>query len=129
MKNLTILQSYINDLRRHISPHLKQGIGLTSVTTPAYGQGAVFEIKLGRDRKNDDFFNTAKPTVNDILKDIPQRLVSKDLNSVTFRGTNISMEPDRLILIKGDDDPDLFSDQGAKHDVDRIVAVFKGGQK
>ena len=124
MNNLMTLQEYINNFRRHITPYLKPGVGLTCVSTPAFGQGAVVEFKMAPQVKNEDYFNQAKGTVNDIIKGIPQKLVGGNIDAVRFSGTNISMEPDRIIIIKGEDDPNLYNDKGAKEDVERIVSLI-----
>ncbi len=124
-----VLQEYINNFRRHISPYLKPGIGLTCVTTPATREGAVFEFKLAPQIKNEDYFNTANDSVNNILKVIPQRMVGGNIDAIKFSGTNISMEPDRLILIKGDDAAELYNNNGAEEDVNRIISMLSGGHK
>jgi len=38
------------------------------------------------------------------------------------------MEPNRIVLIKGEDDDSLWNDDGAKRDVERIVQPFQRGK-
>jgi hypothetical protein len=60
-------------------------------------------------------------TVNAVLKKIEQRMVGGNIGAIKFGGTNISMEPNRIVLIKGEDTPSEWSDKGAINDVKRIV--------
>ena len=50
-------------------------------------------------------------------------MISGNIAAIKFGGTNISMEPNRIVLIKGEDVPDLWNDQGARNDVERIIGT------
>jgi len=115
------IQEYINNFRRHISTFLKPGIGLACTVYPVRDEGAVIEIHIGPNIKNEDSFKSTESTVNDILKVIPQRIVGGNLDAIKFSGTNISMEPNRILIIKGENEHDLWSDKGAKNDVAKII--------
>ena len=123
MQDIKTIQSYVNNFRRHISPYLKPGIGVTINIYPAREGGAVLEISMGQNITNDDQFKTVSLSANAALKGIPQSFVSGNIDGVRFGGTNISMEPNRIVLIKGEDKPDLWNDQAAKNDVEKIVGV------
>lgn len=128
MENKSTIQAYINDFRRHMSKYLKKGIGLTSKAYPSQGEGCVIELKIGPNLPNDDEIAEVHQSINDVLKKIPQRIVGGNIDGVRFGGTNISMEPDRILIIKGEDDKSLWSDIGAKNDVNRIVSNLTRGQ-
>jgi hypothetical protein len=122
MKDTRIIQEYLNNFRRHLAPHLKPGIGLSCRAFPVEAEGGVLEFMIGANRSNEDTFGEPNKTVNAVLEKVPQRMIPGDLGGIRFGGTNISMEPNRIVLIKGEDDPSLWSDQGAKSDVEKIVS-------
>ncbi len=128
MQDRKIIQIYIHNFRRHIAPFLKPSIGLACKVYPVEKQGAVLQFVLGMDVENDDKFLTVMETVNAALKHVQQKMVGGNLDGITFGGTNISMEPGRIVLIKGEDDDSLWNDAGAKHDVQRILQSFKREQ-
>jgi hypothetical protein len=128
MEDIRTIQSYINNFRRHISRFLKPGVGLSCKVYPAKGEGAVVEFTLGPNVPNEDKFDSSYDTVNTALKTVPQHMIGGNIDAVKFGGTNISMEPDRILLIKGEDAVNLWDDAAAHDDVSRIVAV-KGGNR
>lgn len=121
MNDRKIIQSYINNFRRHLSAHLKPGIGLSCKVIPVKGEGAILEFSLGPGIKNDDQYTSAEQSVNAALGKIKQRMFAGNLSGVKFGGTNISMEPNRIILIKGEDKITEWDNNGARNDVKRIV--------
>lgn len=123
MEDKKTIHEYVNNFRRHLAAHLKPGIGLSCKIFPAVSEGAVFELTIGPSTSNEDLFEEPKNTVNSILEDVPQRMIGGNIGAIKFGGTNISMEPNRIVLIKGEDDPDLWNDQGAKNDVERIIGT------
>jgi hypothetical protein len=130
MNDNETIQSYVNNFRRHISPYLKPGIGLSFRIYPARQEGAVLEISIGQNISNEDHFETMAPSANAALSRVPhQRIVGGNIDAFKFGGTNISMEPNRIVLIKGEDDADLWNDQAAKNDVERIVGTQTRSRK
>lgn len=121
MQDQKILQNYINNFRRHFSYFLKPGIGLKCNAFPVREQGALLEFSLGSGVENSDVYLATEETVNAALKHVEQKMFGGNLDGIKFSGTNISMEPGRIILIKGEDDHRLWNDDGAKRDVLRIV--------
>lgn len=121
MKDRQLLQRYINDFRRHLAPYLRPSIGLSCVAYPALQSGALLEFTIGPGIANEDHIKEPFPTVNDALASIKQRAFGGSLSGFHFGGTNVVMEDNRIILIKGEDAPDHWSDKGALEDVKRIV--------
>lgn len=121
MQDKKTIQNYINNFRRHFAPYLKPGVGLASKVFPANSDGAIVEFLLGPDVKNDDEYMPIEETVNAALKKIEQKMFGGNLDGIRFGGTNISMEPNRIVLIKGGDTPSEWSDEGASNDAKRIV--------
>ncbi|MBU1208085.1 MAG: hypothetical protein KKH04_14340 [Proteobacteria bacterium] len=128
MHDYETIQAYVNNFRRHISPNLKPGIGLSCKIYPAQRGGAVLEFSIGPNIANEDHFEAAMESVNAILKVVPQRMVGGNIDALRFGGTNISMEPNRILIIKGEDIATLWSDEGAQSDVEKIIRGQAGAQ-
>jgi hypothetical protein len=122
MQDRNTIQAYINNFRRHIARYLKPKIGLSCTVYPAEQRGAILEFRLGPNIANEDHYAPARQTVNDSLRELKQRAFGGDLGGFSFEGTNIILEGDRLILIKGGDSPGEWSDNGAAADVRRIAS-------
>lgn len=122
MEDKKVIQAYVNDFRRHMSKFLKKSVGLACKAYPSSGDGGVIEFKIGPNLSSDDEITEVQQSINDVLKAIPQKIVGGNIDRVKFGGTNISMEPDRILIIKGEDDIDLWSDTGALNDVNKIIA-------
>ena len=129
MEDKKVIQTYVNNFRRHLSRSLKKGVGLKSTAFPSKGEGGVLELKIGANLPNEDEFAEVHESVNDVMRFIPQRLIRENIDSVKFSGTNISMEPDRIIIVKGEDDFALWDDEGALDDVNRIIDSMMKGKK
>ncbi len=129
MKDKKIIQSYINNFKRHFSQYLKPDIAISSSAYPAEGEGAVLEFLLGEGATLDRYQETVEGTVNDALRHVKQQMVGGNLAGIRFRGTNISLESRKLVLIKGEDAPSEWSDKAALRDVERIVSRKVGEAK
>ena len=129
MNNTATIQTYINNFRRHLSRYLKPSIGLACKAYPAEGKGAVLEFTFRPRIANDDEFMPVEATVNDALAKIPQRGFGGDLRGFVFGGTNVVMENERIILIKGGNGKSEWNDESAQSDVKRILPPSVGGAK
>ena len=121
MKDREDIQRYINNFRRRFSTYLGKGIGASILIYPSSAGGAVLEIKLGANEPNNDEYLDVTPTVNDALKGIEQNAFGGNLDGFRFGGTNIIMEPARIVLLKSDDSEELWSDEASDEDVQRII--------
>lgn len=121
MQDRKRIQGYINNFRRRLALHLKPGVGLTCRVYPAEARGAVVECILSADSRNEDDYLPVDKSINVILGKISQRMVGGNLSGVIFSGTNISLEGNRILLIKGEDGEAEWSDDGARSDLDRVL--------
>jgi len=121
MNNAETLQRYINDFRRHLAPLLRPSIGLSCIAFPAIGPGAVLEFTMKSGIANDDYLERPTATVNDALGKIKQTAFGGNLQGFLFGGTNVIMEADRIILIKGDDKQSSWTDGAADDDVKNLL--------
>lgn len=129
MQDRLIIQNYVNNFRRHLSTYLKPGIGLSSKIYSTTSEGAVLEFTIGPGIANDDNFESTLESVNKVLKVIPQRFVGGNIDGIRFGGTNISMEANRILIIKGEDATNLWSDESALNDVKRILGSHAKAQR
>ena len=125
MKDKGMIQTYINNFRRLFSPYLKPGIGMRCIIYPAEQKGAILEFYLGPNEENNDIYLKTESSVNDALGKIKQKAFGGNLESFNFGGTNIIMEPNRIILIIGEDNSSEWSERKTKDDIGKIVNPHK----
>ena len=116
-----MIQDYVNNFRRRISKLLKPGIGLSVTIHPVRAGGAVIEFFPRPSAPNLDEYRRSVENVNQVLKEIPQQMAGGNIDAIRFAGTNISMEPDRILIIKGEDDPAEWDDEATRRDFARIL--------
>lgn len=121
MKDQKIIQEYINNFRRHLSKHLKPGFGVECKVYPSEQDGAIFEFTIDQKLQNKDIFQPPSATVNEALKDIPQNMFGGNLGGIKFGGTNISLEGNRIVMIKGENEKTEWTDDASNSDVSRII--------
>lgn len=129
MNNRNLIQQYINNFRRHLAPYLRPSIGLACKVFPAEDSGAILEFSIGPGISNTDEFRPTSKTVNQALLGISQRAFGGNLGGFRFGGTNVVLEDNRIIFIKGGDDPYEWSDGAALADVKRLLPSGAGGTK
>jgi hypothetical protein len=116
------IQSYINNFRRHLSRYLKPRIGLSCKVYPVERPGAILEFQLGPDILNEDQYLPPYKSMSEALGELRQQAFGGNLAAFSFKGTNIILEENRLILIKGGDSPEEWDDRAAAADVKQIVS-------
>ena len=90
---------------------------MSSSYYPASTGGGLVEIKIGPSTANSDHLFPPEASLGVILSKVPQHAFGGNLSGVKFKGTNVVLEGDRLLLIKGDDDPADWSDDAAARDL------------
>ncbi len=129
MNDKKTIQLYINNFRRHLSQFLKPNIGLTCRVYPAREAGAILEFTIGPGVINDDEFLSVFPTVNVALSQIKQNAFGGDLKGFRFKGTNVITDGNRIIIIKGGDSKQEWSDKGAYLDAKKVLFPPDGGER
>ena len=127
MKDKKIIQRYINNFRRHFSLRLKPNIGLLCNAYPVESVGAILEFVVGPEISSSDEFKEIEPTINDALVKIPQKAFGGNLKGFKFGGTNIIIENNRVIIIKGQDNEAEWNDQATQADIKRIQSPKADG--
>ena len=120
MKDSETIERYLKFFGRRLSERLKPGIAFDCNVYPASGSGAVLEFLLRPGSSNKVEFRPVEETVNSVLEHIPQKLVGGNISGIQFSGTNISLEGNRILLIKGEDSEQSWDSIAAKNDIKRI---------
>lgn len=122
-----IIQSYINNFRRRIAAYLRPGVGLSCIVHPSESDGAILEFQLGPAIENDDVYRNVAATIGKALSGIEQRAFGGNLDGFHFGGTNLILEPNKIILIK-DESESEWNDSAAEKDVERVVPKKQGAK-
>ena len=55
-------------------------------------------------------------------------MIGGNIEGVKFGGTNLYLEGNRILIIKGEDDPSSWSNNAVIEDVQRVVSTSQGGK-
>lgn len=125
MNDKDMIQSYINNFRRKITHALRPGVGLKCIVHPANSGGAVLEFKFVRRGENDDLYRNNVPSLSKALSAVKQRAFGGNLEAFKFSGTNVILEPNKVIIIK-DGNPEEWSEHQALKDADKVFNPKRG---
>jgi hypothetical protein len=128
MKRTTRLKKYVELFKRNMSQFLAPGISIKTTIFPVEADGAVFEFLLNKDGDSSETIEKIRPTINRILSEIPQRMIGGNIEGVKFGGTNLYLEGNRVLVIKGEDDSDNWSGNAVLDDVKRVVSTSQGSR-
>ena len=128
MNNQKQLKKYTKLFIEKLSPYIRGAFVISADIYPAEAEGAVIEFNIN-DSNSKITLHQSAPTINKTLEIIDQRLISGNISDVRFGGTNISMEDQRVVLIKGEDGHEHWNNSAVDNDVERIVAPHRGAAK
>ena len=122
MQNLKKLNSYTNSFISELKSHLKKGFRVSAKIYPASGEGAIIEFLIHDKYRSDISDMKVVSKINDTLKKIDQKMIGGNIDGVTFKGTNLYMDGQRIVVIKGEDEHRFWTKRAAKDDVDRVTS-------
>jgi len=128
MNDINQLKLYAELFKKKLNPFLAPGVSIRTTIYPVQSEGAVFEFILNKSSDDAEIVDAERSTVGKVLLDIPQRIVGGNIDAVWFRGTNLSLEGNRVLLIKGEDDPNSWSTESVIEDVKRVVSTSQEGR-
>lgn len=116
------LKKYSELFESRLKSYLAKGIHVHTKIYPSTGEGAVFEFIL--DTQNTGTAKIMQPhkSVGEILSKIDQKMIGGNVQNVRFKGTSLSLENNRIIVIKGEDEREQWTGQAASDDVDRVIS-------
>ncbi|MEW5802310.1 MAG: hypothetical protein AB1847_09420 [bacterium] len=127
MPNKEVIQSYLNNFRRHIYPHLKPNVGIKAIVYPCEEEGAIINFCLGKNRPSCDDYKKKNKKITNVLRSnnlsrfFEKEIPDQKMEAVRFKGTNYIMEGHNIILIK-DDSPAQWDDKKSEEDVQKILS-------
>jgi hypothetical protein len=128
MENQKKLKKYTNSFIDALAPYLKKGFQVSATIHPATGEGAIIEFEIHEGRRSDITITNTVPRINDTLENIDQRMIGGNIQGVTFRGTNLYMDGQRIVIIKGEDEHTHWSNKAAIDDVAQVVSPKRGAK-
>lgn len=128
MIKTTRLKKYSELFKRNIAKFLTPGVSIKTVIYPVEMGGAVFEFFLNRDGVVEEKLEPPRKSVGVVLSQIPQRMIQGNLEGVRFGGTNLYLEGNRILVVKGEDSANSWSGNAVIEDVERVVSTSMGGK-
>lgn len=128
MNKYSKLRKYTELFRRQISRFLAPNVQIKTRIFPVNGEGAVFEFILDKDGPASEVIEDARESIGKVLSQIPQRFIGGNIDGVRFGGTNIMLEGNRVLLIKGEDSPEHWTTPAIHSDVERVVSTSLGSK-
>ncbi len=122
MNNQKQLRKYANSFVSSIKPNIKGGYNISANIHPTNGKGATIEFEIEESRKSNISFVPAVESVNKTLATIEQRLIGGNIEGVTFAGTNVYMDGNRIVIIKGDNEHSSWDNKAARADVQKVIS-------
>ncbi len=120
------LKRYGKVLSENLSKYLKGDLKVSYDIYPSSAPGALLVVNVSKEKKRDSYQSLSR-TVSEALSLLNQNFIGGNLKNVNFSGTSIFMDGNRIILIKGDDEQNTWSNKAAIDDVKKIVKPSKRG--
>ncbi len=128
MRKQSKLNKYVELFKRNIAKYLARNISIKTVIHPVSSSGAVFEFFLNQDDDEKVEYSSVSQSVGHVLSKIPQRMIGGDVGNVQFGGTNLYLENNRIVVIKGEDSVSEWTGDAVISDVKRVVSSSQGGR-
>ncbi|KXI23677.1 hypothetical protein [Photobacterium sanguinicancri] len=128
MNKISKLKKYDVLFRKNIKSYLSQNVTVKTIIHPVMSEGAVFEFILNMDGEDDIVVNKCESDINYVLKNIHQTMIIGTLDHIQFSGTNLYLEQNRIVVIKGQDDNRLWTGEAVSDDIRRVVSSSQGGR-
>ncbi|EPZ7321232.1 hypothetical protein ACXR5E_003904 [Vibrio mimicus] len=123
------LNKYVDLFKRNISNYLAPHVTIKTVVHPVSESGAVFEFFLNQENNSEVIWSSVRPTIGRVLSEIPQNMIGGNIENVSFGGTSLYLEGNRIVVIKGEDTATEWSGETVINDVQRVVSSSQGGRR
>ncbi len=122
MNNQKLLKRYASRFIERLKPSIRSGYEIAVKIYPANSLGAILEFEINETNKSSLHVQQTVDSVNAALKGIEQRIIGGNIDLVKFSGTNVYLEGNRILLIKGEDDQKSWSNAAVEDDIQRILS-------
>lgn len=126
MNNHKKLKKYTESFMRSLARYLKKGLNVSATIHPANSGGAIIEFDITEKNRNEIKIIDTVPSINVTLERIDQRMIGGNIQGVTFLGTNVYMDGNRIVIIKGEDDYEHWGNKAVVDDINRIISPKQG---
>ncbi|MFA0570646.1 hypothetical protein [Vibrio gallaecicus] len=126
MNNHKKLKKYTESFMKSLARYLKEGLNVSATIHPANSGGAIIEIDITEKNRNEIKVIDTVPSINVTLERIDQRMIGGNIQGVTFLGTNVYMDGNRIVIIKGEDDYAHWGNKAVVDDINRIISPRQG---
>jgi hypothetical protein len=122
MNNQKQLKKYANAFVSSIKPSIRIGYNVSAKIHPANGEGAIIEFEINDSRNSKISLVKAVESVNKTLSTIEQNMIGGNIEGVRFSGTNVYMDRNRIVIIKGDNEHSSWDNSAALKDAQKVVS-------
>jgi len=126
MNRVKDLKRYSKHFVENFNKYLNPGFQISVDVYPVNEQGAVLEFKINKNKNKRITLHDSSQKIGLALAKVKQNLIGGDLSNVNFGGTNLVLENDRIIVIKGDNDQNSWSNRAILDDIKRVIEPKKG---
>ena len=126
MNNHKKLKKYTESFMKSLTRYLKKGLNVSATIHPANSGGAIIEFDITEQARNEIRMIDTVPSINTTLERIDQRMIGGNIQGVTFLGTNVYMDGNRIVIIKGEDGHEHWSNKAVSDDINRIISPREG---
>lgn len=115
------IQHYLNNFRREISKYLKPDFNLKAIIYPS-DEGAILEFEFRKDQPTRDEFKKHEIDLSEQIKKVNISVLGETINNniIKFSGTNIFLEPGKIIIIKDNNEKE-WTTANAEEDVKKLI--------
>jgi CRISPR/Cas system CMR-associated protein Cmr1 (group 7 of RAMP superfamily) len=114
---------YLNNFKREFNSYLKNDYSLKTVIYRS-NEGVIMEILLRKDLEERDEFKKEEDSISIQLSKLDQNTFNNNPHNYKFKGTNIILEPNKIIIIK-DSNLSEWTEKKAIEDVSKILNTQK----
>lgn len=121
----TLINNYLSNFRRLISPFLKQNVSLKAVVYP-YEKGSLIIIEFNYEGNGNTDFRSGSKSIQEALK--RSNLFEDPENATDIEGTKSFIQKNKLITLKGCNESNWGADS-AKSDVNEFINALDKRKK
>ena len=121
----TLINNYLSNFRRLVSPFLKQDVSLKSIVYP-FKEGALIIVEFNYDGNGNNDFRSESADIQEALR--RSNLFEDPENAKEVEGTKLFIQKNKLIALKGGKDSN-WNATSAKSDVSGFIDALNKQKK
>lgn len=121
----TLINNYLSNFRRLVSPFLKQDVSLKSIVYP-FKEGALIIVEFNYEGNGNNDFRSESADIQEALR--RSNLFEDPENAKEVEGTKLFIQKNKLIALKGSKDSN-WNATSAKSDVTGFIDALSNQKK